>query len=271
MSPTATRAIRWRAKSDTFATRRKRSARDAIRASLPMKRPCLDAIPAMPANSLRSAALRAVRRVRPASTNPHLATKLVCCANPRSIPTPLARLGATAAPLRLRFGYPRRSSAASAPLGSTRRHRTAVKTFPRATNSTALRRWPVSPEGSRHKEGCGLPVRRVPAAPTPTARAPWCVWCVPLDPPPSYHKTAPSAPTVATATPPTQSPRSALCVLWATTAQPTHRCCAEPVTPATLATSPACLRVSRAEPEDTHQPERRPRAQPAQLGLSPRR
>lgn len=269
-SPTATRATKWRVRSDTFATRRRLSAHGATPASLPMKRPCLGVIPATPASSPRFAAPRAARRVRPASTNPRLATKPVYCANPRSFPTPLDRLGATAATPRRRFGYPRRNSAPSALPGSTRQHRIDAKTFPRATNSTAPRRWRVSLEESRRRQGCGLRAPRVPAARTPIARAPWCVWCAPPDPLPPCRRTAHIATTVATDMPLTRSPRSAPYAQRATIAQPTHRCCAEPATPATLPTSPACLRVSRAEPEDSRRRERRPRARLARLVLSPR-
>lgn len=158
----------------------------------------------MPANSLRFAALRAVLRVRPASTSPHPDTKLVCSVNPRSIPIPPDRLVVMHALLRPRFGSPRRNSAPSAQRANTHQRRIAARTFPRATNSTARRRWPVNQAEYRHKEDCGLRARRVPEARMPTVRDPWCVYSVLLDPPPPSHRTGPIASTVAMDTLPIQ-------------------------------------------------------------------
>lgn len=253
------RAEWYHAKWDISATRRNLNARDAIPATLRMKQPCLDAIPAMPASSLRFAALRAVLRVRPASTNPQLDTKPVCCANPRFIPIPLARLVVMHALLRPRYGSPRRNNAPSAQQASTHRHHIAARTSPLDTNSTARRRWLANQDESKRKQACGLPVHRVPAEPTPTVRAPWCAYCALLDPPPPSRRMGPIVSTVAMDTLLTLRRRSAPCVPWATIALPIHRCYAEHAIPATLPTSLACLLVLHAELENIHRRELRPR------------
>lgn len=169
--PTATRVIRSCVKWAISATRRKLSAHDAIPDISATLLPCLRAMHAMPASLPRFAAPRAVLRVRPASTNPQLDTKPVYSASPRSILTSPDRLVATVALLGPRFGSPRRNNAPSALRANTRQHPTIARTFHRATNSTARRRWHASPEEYRRKEDCGLRAHRVRAERTPTTLA----------------------------------------------------------------------------------------------------